>query len=226
VDDKFRSLPPPKPSSTTPSYGGYGGGYGGNTSSSISTTSTANIDMSYYHSSGNVCFDGNCQVLMGDKSLKKVENIKKGDLIYTPNGDVAQIECVVKTCCANSKASLVELEGGLFVTPWHPVRLNGVWKFPSDIGIQKERDCPAVYNFVLDKEHVIMINGVECVTLGHGMKGSVVEHNYFGSQIVLDDLKSCEGWEQGFVVLDGGNALIRDKETGLVRGIVRTSIRV
>jgi len=30
-------------------------------------------------------------------------------------------------------------------------------------------DCPAVYNFVLEKEHLIKVNGVECVTFGHGI---------------------------------------------------------
>ena len=42
-----------------------------------------------------------------------------------------------------------------------------------------------------------MINRVHCVTLGHHLKeNKVVEHPYFGTDLVLDSLKSLDpqGW--------------------------------
>lgn len=47
-----------------------------------------------------------------------------------------------------------------------------------------------MYNFVLESEHVMIINNVECVTLGHNFKGDVIEHAYFGSQLIIDDLSN------------------------------------
>ncbi len=34
--------------------------------------------------------------------------------------------------------------------------------------LEKEVACDVVYNFVLSNSHVMTINDVECVTLGHG----------------------------------------------------------
>lgn len=49
--------------------------------------------------------------------------------------------------------------------------------------------CECVYNFVLEKGHTMEINGVYCVTFGHGFKGEKVAHPYFGTERIVDDLK-------------------------------------
>ena len=79
---------------------------------------------------------------------------------------------------------MIELDGGLIVTPWHPVRINGKWIFPCEVKdgiLHMNKPCEAVYSFVLNKHHTMSINGVECVSLGHDFKGDVVGHEYFGS---------------------------------------------
>ena len=43
------------------------------------------------------------------------------------------------------------------------------------------------------------VNGICCATLGHGIKGQNIEHEYFGSERVLNDLKRFENFEMGFV---------------------------
>ena len=43
------------------------------------------------------------------------------------------------------------------------------------------------------------VNGICCVTLGHGLKGENVEHDYFGTEKVVNDLKRFESFEAGFV---------------------------
>ena len=68
------------------------------------------------------------------------------------------------------------------------------------------------------------INGVQCVTLAHGFqdeKGEegVVEHEYFGTQAVLQDLKKMRGWECGLVTLHQGHCIVRDPLSGRVCGL-------
>ena len=47
-----------------------------------------------------------------------------------------------------------------------------------------------------------MIEGIQCVSLGHSYKGKVVEHDYFGSEKIINDLQKIKGWEKGAVVLE------------------------
>jgi hypothetical protein len=47
---------------------------------------------------------------------------------------------------------------------------------------------------VLDNTHTIMINGVTCSTLGHELKGKNIEHPYFGTNKIVDDIKKMRGW--------------------------------
>lgn len=80
------------------------------------------------------------------------------------------------------------------------------------------RSCSAVYNIVLQNEHTVLINEVECVTLGHGFAGPVVEHDYFGTSRVIEDLKRLPGWAQGRVELPLG-VFTRHTESNLVCGL-------
>ena len=114
--------------------------------------------------------------------------------------------------------------GTLHITAWHPVRVpvraDGTkddseteckserqWRFPSSIAPTVESDCDAIYSFVLEGGHTMVIAGVECVTLGHNFTGEVVGHEYFGSSAVLDDLAQTHGWEAGLVELRPGPLL-------------------
>jgi hypothetical protein len=124
-------------------------------------------------------------------------------------------------------AQLVELEGGLLVTPWHPVwhvsrrvlpsatekatRLaevtEGAWTFPCEVpgALVVCRPCEAVFSFVIEnvqeRASAMMINGVQCVTLGHGLREGKVQHPYFGTDAVLDDLRTTQGWNTGASLL-------------------------
>lgn len=41
------------------------------------------------------------------------------------------------------------------------------------------------------------INGMFCITLGHGLTEGVLEHEYLGTTQVIDNLKMAKGWEDG-----------------------------
>ena len=61
-----------------------------------------------------------------ENGVKKVNEIVKGDIVKTCSG-VSKVVCVLKMKCDNNMNNLVELEGGLLITPFHPVRINGTW---------------------------------------------------------------------------------------------------
>ena len=138
---------------------------------------------------------------------KSVSELSRGDevMIAAGTGDtttVATVACVVVTPCTDGVAFFVEFPGGLAITPYHPVRVNGRWQHPQDAYAVVERTCDAVYNLVLDAGHVVCVNGVECVTLGHGLDdgdGGVLRHPYLGTQSVINDLRACAGWASGRV---------------------------
>lgn len=46
----------------------------------------------------------------------------------------------------------------------------------------------------------MIVNGMECVSLGHGFKdNSVIDHEYLGTGKVVEDLKSHKSWMSGLV---------------------------
>jgi len=54
-----------------------------------------------------------------------------------------------------------------------------------------------VYNFILEHSHVLIVNDMQCVTLGHGIKDAF--HPFYGTSEVIDVIKKSSGYENGFV---------------------------
>jgi len=165
-----------------------------------SSTSSAAV---YYDNSGSGggggCFGETSTVEVGNQRVKtSVKDVRKGDKIAVADG-FATVRCVVKITRSASK-SLLAFPGGLTITKRHPIRVNGAWIQPSEI-VTTEVSNPSgfVYNFVLDRSHVLLVNGIECVTWGHGLNAEGVKHAYYGSKIV-EDLSTMQGWSAGFIV--------------------------
>ena len=97
---------------------------------------------------------------------------------------------------------MVDLEGGLSITPWHPIKKNNQWTFPANIETPVVKTCSSVITLVLDDYHIGFINGYECIMLGHGFSGDVISHPYYGTQKVIDDLKQNYGYKFGKVVIN------------------------
>jgi hypothetical protein len=174
---------------------------------------------------GDGCFHGNCVVSLANGLTKLVKDIRKGDILKTPDGLEATVTYVIKILRQNKKASLIQFENGLIITPWHPVRINGHWVFPYDIGRETIMECEEVYNFALDVGHIVIINGIECVTLGHHFKGEVIEHPYYGTNKVLEDLHAMDVFNDGFIELFSPST-VRNSKTGLVSGICRCAATI
>jgi len=215
ADDQFCKLPPPKPSNYLNSYRplSVGGAHVG------AQNSTGSFSMRSYNSSSGPCFHGSCHVLMSNRTTKLVKNIRKGDIIMSPNNHLSKVTCVIKTVTKNKTYRLVNING-LLVTSWHPIKINNVWKFPCEISEPKKCECDAIYSFVLNDNHIMIINDTECVTLGHNFKEPVVSHPYFGSPSVINDLSKMKGWSDGFILLNEG-CLVRNNITKLVSSIVQ-----
>ena len=184
--------------------------------------------MSYYNNCNAGCFHGNAIVGLADGSTKPCNTIVKGDCVRTSNTDTkswARVACVVETKIAGGATRMTKLPGGLLATPWHPVRQNGAsdWTFPIDVpGAETKRGvpCKSVFSFVLENpssQPSMLINGLECITLGNSETGPVGSHAYFSSKRVVKDLMGMAGWNKGHVKFEP-NPLVRDTKTDLLVG--------
>lgn len=171
-------------------------------------SSSNNVNMqTYYGGSGGGCFSGSSSVSLqtsnGQFARTLVSKVKPGDKVRVSNG-IASVRCVIRIARSPQK-SMVTFPGGLTITPGHPVRINGEWMRPRDVpaGVVTTNSCSCVYNFVLDHCHRLLVDGIECVTWGHGITGDVVGHPYFGSSRIIRDLARLPNWKQGLVSVDG-----------------------
>lgn len=157
-------------------------------------------EMAVYLFSGGGCFDGLGEVRLANGQQKKVKELTKGDTIVNSSGQTSTVLCLV-AIKVQQIIDLVPLNG-VKVTPKHPVRHCGVWKFPKDIEAVERQFCSKLYNLILDNHHVVTINGFDFVTLGHGISDNeTVAHYYYGAKRCVEDLASQPGWNEGKVVI-------------------------
>ena len=235
-DNIFRELPAPEPSGVATTGGAYSSftaqQYGAAAATATATATTQQFTraptLAQYHNAGGGCWAPKTKVLMADGSYMNIEYIKRDDMVWTPNGP-ACVEHLVVLGRAQDTQLMVQymgpvendtpkLIGNLKITPWHPVLRNGVWVQPASHYEPVLTHMPTVYNMVLDKGHIINVNGVLSVTLGHGFTGPVIEHAFFGDKTaVLRDLMAQPGFAEGRPVFK--NLKTRnDPATGLITG--------
>lgn len=206
--DIFSALPAP-----TPSVRSYSAGcaYAPNPTVPVRT-----FDMSNYVSTSGPCFTGDCLVKMGDGTDKRVDELKKGDVVQ--GGYKVQALLVTPV---NKEVDMVVFTKGLKITPWHPIILKDdvEWVFPVEIRAPIKAYVDNYYNLVLETGHIVELNTHQVVTLGHGFKTNhVIKHPYFGTHAVIDDLKKHPDWELGFLTMDVSQ-IVRSEETGLIQKI-------
>jgi hypothetical protein len=119
-----------------------------------------------------------------------------------------QVKLVLKGPVARGQQDLVELSPGLQLTDYHPVYMNGSWRFPCEQAKSEKRACDMVYNFMLAEHHVVWAGGIACATLGHGIEGDVIGHPFLGSYSNLSEL---ERFESG-VLHVSGSALSKHRQ--------------
>ena len=165
------------------------------------------VNMGSYMESGG-CFGSPSTVQVsrnGSFHETRVPDVKPGDLVKVAGAkkfgnqgqNVARVRCVV-VYPVDPSMPLIGLPGGCVLTKDHPVRIDGLWRKPQDVGIPTPNASNHVWNFVLESSHILLVNGMECCTLGHGFQEEGVRHEYWGGR-VLDDLSKISGWAQGYV---------------------------
>lgn len=218
ADDIFCNLPAPEPSISKHHH------YSPNTYSN--TAYSPNIMRSFSQPSGG-CFSGECRIETKD-GHKLIKDLNKGDLLKTENG-YNKLICIMKTISPNGKNKLVELDSQIYsksgmqtqnqqskllVTEWHPIKHHYGWKFPINIHKSTVHNIPFVYSFVVENSHTVYIEGWECITLGHGIKNdAVASHDFWGTEKVIDCLKSKPGWEKGEVEI---HKCVRNNENEVI----------
>lgn len=163
---------------------------------------SAPVQMVNFYNSNNTCFDGESMVKVPGGSIK-AKMLTKGMDVWTVNKHnvpmVTKVLCVVKTKTQNNECAMCDING-MYITPYHPIKLYGKWVFPETVANVYVNNIDYVYNVVLESGHILTINDVKVCTMGHDFNDNdVIAHPYFGSNKVVDDLKKCEGWNNGLV---------------------------
>jgi len=131
-----------------------------------------------YNSGG--CFTGDTLVHMASGIFKRMDMLVAGDEILS--GDV--IEHVVRFF---GPTKVYQFASGFSITPYHPMKIDK-WVFPEHAAqVKTPGVANVVYNLILKNRSCIHVQGgIECVTFGHGLIGDVVEHDFFGTNKVID----------------------------------------
>jgi len=217
IEKIFCDLPAPNPSNAYSqlSYSYYSYPY-----TIQPNQSSTPVSMSTYYVQDGGCFDGNGKVKLYDYETGKiyyklVKDIVKGDKIYNSNNNKSYVtvECTIKFAI-NKTIKLCQLNN-MYITPFHPIFHNNKWEFPNNIKSPIDTYIDYVYDFVLDSGHIVEINDLEVLTLGHNFDfNDVVRHEYFGKNII-NDLEMMDGWNSGEIVLDF-HEFIRDATSKVV----------
>lgn len=213
-EDIFITIPPPVAQVSSNSYSS-------NSYSSV-PVATAVPDMSRFYDRGGSCFHGSCLVSMNDGMTKELHTLQKGDITST-----GVIECIVRTKCLDNKMQYCQTDTGLLVTKYHPIKINNNFIFPVDLYTCHIYESDYMYSVIMKKDmfnkrpSTIVINNIECVTLGHGIIDDLIaSHNFFGNENVIDCLKSCHFWDSGLITFNSGLKLFeRDFDTDKVNNI-------
>ncbi|KAL4492388.1 hypothetical protein ABPG72_005523 [Tetrahymena utriculariae] len=225
ADETFVKMPPPKPYSRSQYYDQVNTQTQNVQASQQSNQSSSSYSSAYnmndYHNySSGGCMHGESRVQLSDFSFKTVSEVKKGDKVICPilQNQFVEVECVVLSKCENGTKEFVQLGSDLWITPKHPIRVDGEWKYPKDLGQTIQKTSHYIYQFVLKSGHTMNIGGYECICLGHNFQERVAHHPYLGSQAVIEDLKSMKGWNEGKVVI---RSRIKDQITGQVKAFIQ-----
>lgn len=161
------------------------------------------------------CWAPGSRMLMANGSRKAVEDLQPGDRVWTQTGD-ATVDYTFELGTYMSAQNMCRV-GGLLLTWYHPVKVDGVWRNPCDLAPTEALHVPKVYNCMLGNGGVVDIDGTLTVCLGHELNEDGVKHAFFGSRAaILDAAKDQPGFATGRVIY---NNLVAGRDSnGLING--------
>jgi len=171
------------------------------------------VSMHHYMDDSGPCAHVNALVHLADGQRKRAGDVKRGDLVLTAAGTASRVQCVLRTVSPSATFDLVTLPTGLKLTPYHPVHVDGAWQFPIDVAgrvFTKNEPCDAVVSFLLeDRAPAMLVDNTAFITLAHGLTEPVAEHEFFGTERIVDNLKQLRGFADGLVELQAGACQLR-----------------
>jgi Mg-chelatase subunit ChlD len=168
--------------------------------------------MSRYNNSGGSCFSGNGRVKIDNSKVCRVDELKPGQLVMT-SGGYTRIKYVIKMRVQGGETSVCILEDNLVIHPYHPVYSMTKWVFPNTIVKEKVIPLDYWYNVVLEDGCGLYINNTLVITLGHGLTENGAFHPYYGTQLVVADLKKMDTDNSHYITF---NNMLVERENGLV----------
>ena len=182
--DIFNTLEPPKPSLTVHN-------------STSGNVFYRGLSMASYNDPRGGCVDSCCTIAMFNGTSKRLKDVQKFDIIKSidSNNKIvgAKVLCVVETIIESGYRHYVNVNGVL-ITPWHPIKfgLHGkeeTWCFPGELFSTFNLPSSSMITLVLENHHVMFINGLKCITLGHNFTNhSKLIHPYYGTNKVIENL--------------------------------------
>lgn len=220
LDNAFDNLPAPEPSSFRHQVCRSRG------VPTLGPSMTPVFSMARYRNASGVCFAACTKVHLASGRTVKIRKLRRGMKVRTPAG-TRKVAMVLKTPV---EREVLCRKGDVLVTPWHPISSDGgkTWCFPAQVADNAVLYTGAVYSVLLQRDgnssaHAIRVGSSSLwgVTLGHGLRTGtdVRAHAFFGDyNIVGKSLLKLERRNGGVVV---GGGVVRDEETGLVKGFKR-----
>lgn len=198
-EKRFCTLPPPVPRTVpTPRRGSC-------------APRTAPVNMAAYISAASGCFAASSEIKLASGQWISLCNVKKGDRVACADEQTATVLCTVHSS-PGTVHTMISISG-FALTDTHPIRVSGTWMHPRDchgslVPIHSYTSTEPVVNLLLDSHHTVLGRQqndapLVCCTLAHGFQGGVVEHDYFGTNKVKNDLENMAGYENGHVVCKG-----------------------
>ena len=210
ISDIFDKLPAPKPSKKSNQN------YRSLSLNGIANRVTNRQPISMTQSFNSVyggCFSGMCKIHTIDGN-KYVKDLKPNDVVKTDKG-FSKVKHIVITDM-NKNISMCKLNQNAYITNWHPVRINNEWIFPNNCLKNLDIFVDKIYNLILQNDHIIYLNGIEVVTLGHGFEGEVIQHDFFGNMKEINKHYVSKS-KDGYIKLNQ-NDILRNSN-GLVIGL-------
>jgi hypothetical protein len=177
--------------------------------------------MSAYVNASGGCFSPECRIKLVDGSFCSLNKLVGNEIVYQEDLPGAKIKYIVITKIQNSQISMCKVDN-LIISDYHPVfdtNSNG-WVFPNQLVTSTIHNMDYMYNIVLESGYWVNIEGFKCVTLGHNLKNfdstnMILNHDYFGTQQVIDDIEQFKVDSNKIITLDNYN-IIRSVQTNRV----------
>lgn len=151
----------------------------------VPSFSSSSMSASGFSSGGcGSCIAGNCTAVIrlanGTLQQCAVSELRVGDWVQDAEHDFHKIKFVLQKC---APTPLYDFACGLRLSERHPFREPGTltWRRAELEFAQTTSVESVVYNFVLDKGASMLVNGMECLCLGHDLNDPAVYHPLYAS---------------------------------------------